>query len=111
MVEHPALHLEVAAFLKDIFARLQKRSGRVRDELGPLLMIAFSVFLSIAPDAAMVFTGVDVSDPAARERLWNALHARLFGPAVREPAVRVGGTKSVKRAAGSNHQKASPRLK
>ncbi len=88
ITQQPALHAEVAAFFKKLFGRL---SGR----LTPLLLVAVSVFISVAPDAARGLCGTDLSDQAERERLWKDLAAALLGHA--------GKTRP--------HQKASPRLK
>lgn len=69
----PALHPEVAAFFRKLFGRL---SGR----LTSLLLMAVAVFISVAPEAAGGLCGVDFSDPAGRERLWQDLAAFLLDP-------------------------------
>ena len=81
IVEHPALRLEAAAFLRDIFARLRELGSSGRDEgIGAVLLIAFAVLLGFAPDAVSLVTRLDLADSAARAALAEELADLLFGP-------------------------------
>jgi len=94
VVQHPKLHREVADFFRALFSRLSPRDGRH----AALVLLALAIFISVAPDAATVLSGVDFSNKAARERLWKELAESLIG--------RDGARQALPR-----HQKASPRLK
>lgn len=85
VAEHPTLHLEVAGFLKKLFSRMTGQNGpRKNLERGLLLLTSFVVFLGFAPNVAKVLSGVDLSDPIARDGFWTELSAHLFGRAVDE---------------------------
>jgi AcrR family transcriptional regulator len=104
VVQHPALHAEVGAFFRALFGRLEKGGRRKKASLTALLLLAVSVLVSVAPEAAAALCGADFANEQTRERLWNDLSDLLLSsPGV--PARRVRGR--VSRA----HQKASPRLK
>ena len=93
VVQHHGLHSEVAEFFRALFKRLNPRDTRQT----ALVLMALSIFISVAPEAATVLSGVDFSRRPARERLWKDLADLLVGKSSARGKPR--------------HQKASPRLR
>ncbi len=104
VVQHPALHAEVGAFFRALFARLEQAGRRQKTSLTALLLLAVSVFVSVAPEAAGALCGADFASERTRGRLWNDLSDLLLA----SPGV---PSRRVRARASRAHQKASPRLK
>ncbi len=80
VLDHPALRAEAVAFFSSLLTPLSV--GREKDEgagLGTSLLLAFTLFLGIAPEAVEELVGAHLSEPAAREKLAELVAPRFFG--------------------------------
>jgi AcrR family transcriptional regulator len=81
VIEHPALRLEAAAYLKSIFGRFE---GQCEDEgargLHSTLLLSFFVLLSYSPETVCLVAGVDTDNAGDRRRLAGDIAALLYGP-------------------------------
>jgi len=79
VVEHPSLRREAAAFFKRLFEELCARAGATADPgIGTTLLLAFSSFIGLAPEAVAALTGRNPADPAARRALAAEVVPMIF---------------------------------
>ncbi len=82
LVERSTVRDESASSLRALFGALCRRTGRESDSgLGTALLLAFAVFVGIAPEAASALIGADLGERPVRDRLAGLLAPRFFPPA------------------------------
>lgn len=79
VLDYPSLRAEAVSFFRSLLAPLCAggEKGGVAG-LGTSLLLAFTLFLGIAPEAVGELVGVDLAEPAARERLAESVAPRFF---------------------------------